>query len=87
MKLVKQDGAWTAVSLEVAPVNGDRGRYLKEFAGGDEALEKEFEIAGDAAEGYLPQYRRSFIVEYVNANHLDVEAFQDPGKEPVDVKN
>lgn len=87
MKLVKQDGAWTAVSLEVAPVNGDRGRYLKEFSGGDEALEKEYEIAGDAVEGYLPQYRRSFIVEYVNANHLDIEAFQDPGKEPVDVKN
>jgi hypothetical protein len=36
MKLVKQDGAWTAVSLEVAPVNGDRGSYLKEFSGGDE---------------------------------------------------
>ena len=87
MKLEKKDGQWTVTSLETAPVNGNLEAYLHEFAGGDEALEKEYQIAGDATDGYLPQYRRAFIVEYVNANNLDIEAYQDYGWEPVDVTN
>ena len=85
MKLEKQDGAWTVVSLELAPVNGNREAYLRQFADGDEALYSEYLIAGDAVDGYLPQYRRAFIIGYVNANGLDIEAYQDAGCEPVHV--
>ena len=87
MKLEKKDGQWTVTSFETAPENGKLSESLRRFAGGDEVLEKEYRIAGDAACGYLPQYRRAFIAEYVNANHLDVEAYQDYGWDPVDVRS
>lgn len=87
MKLEKKDGQWAVTSFETAPEDGNLNESLRRFAGGDETLEKEYRIAGDAASGYLPQFRRSFIAEYVNANHLDIVAYQDYGWDPVDVRS
>ena len=85
MKLEKKDGAWNVISLEVAEDGENFADSIRAFANGDEELEKEYYLASDAMDGYLPQSRRSFIVEYVNANHLDIVAYQDYGWEPVDI--
>ncbi len=85
--LEKKDGRWQIVSAELVPEDGDLGESLHWFAGEDEELEEEYTAAGDATDGYLPQYRRSFIVDYVNANGLDIEAYQDFGWDPVRVDN
>ena len=85
MKLEKKDGAWKVISLEVAEDGENFGDSIRAFASGDEELEKEYYLSSDATDGYLPQYRRSFIVEYINANHLDIAAYQDYGWEPVGV--
>lgn len=87
MKLEKKDGVWKAVSLEVAEDGEKFDDSIRAFAQGDAELEKEYYLSSDATDGYLPQYRRSFIVEYVNANHLDIVAYQDYGQEPVEVTN
>ena len=50
-------------------------------------LEDEYFTASDATEGYLPQYRRAIIAEWVEANHLDIDAYQDYGWDPVPVNN
>lgn len=85
MKLEKKDGKWQVVSLELAEDGADFDAGIRAFANGDAELEKAYYLSSDADEGYLPQYRRSFIVEYVNANKLDVVAYQDNGWEPVDI--
>ena len=86
MKLEKKDGAWTVVSLETA---GDGAQYeadIKRFANGDKDLEEQYYLTqGSAEDGYLPQYQRAAVVVYVEANKLDIEAFQEPGGDPVDV--
>ena len=85
MKLEKKDGKWQVVSLELAEDGADFDAGIRAFANGDAELEKAYYLSSGADEGYLPQYRRSFIVEYVNANKLDVVAYQDNGWEPVDI--
>ena len=87
MKLEKKDGVWKAVSLEAAEDGEGFEDSIRAFAQGDAELEKEYYLSSDATDGYLPQYRRSFILEYVNANHLDIVAYQDYGWEPVEVVN
>ncbi len=88
MKLEKKDGTWTVVSLEVAEEGEDSFREsIRRFAGGDAELEQEYRVASDAQDGYLPQFRRAFVLAYVNANALDVEAYQDFGWDPVSVTN
>ena len=86
MKLEKKDGKWVVTSLEVAE-SGDEAfkESLIRFAAGDKQLEEDYFKSSDATDGYLPQFRRSFLVEYVNANKLDITAYQDYGWDPVDL--
>ena len=85
LKLEKKDGAWNVISLKVAEDGENFADSIRAFANGDEELEKEYFLSCDATDGYPPQYRCSFILEYVNANHLDITAYQDYGWEPVDI--
>ncbi len=85
MQLEKKDGAWAVTSLEVAEDGEAFEASIKKLAGGDEALEKEYAVSSDATEGYLPQYRRAFVLAYAQANELDIEAFQDYGWDPVSI--
>ena len=50
---------------------------------GDEALEALYFEASDAREGRTEETLRRFIREYVEANGLNVTAYQDPGWPPV----
>ncbi|MBO7661967.1 MAG: hypothetical protein J6U01_01190 [Clostridia bacterium] len=86
MKLEKKEDGWTVVSFEAA---GDGEAYyedLKKFANGDEKLLEEYmNTTGASENSYLPQYQRAAVVEYVAANHLDIEAYQEFGWDPVSV--
>ncbi len=86
MKLALADGVWTVTSLEVA---GDGDAYeadIEKFAAGDKELEAEYAMTtGKTDESFLPQYQRAAVVLYVEANALDIEAYRNPGWEPVSV--
>ena len=86
MKLEKKDGEWTVTSAEFA---GDGDAYqadIAKFTNGDKDLEEQYALTTGAAEdSILPQYQRAAVVEYVQANGLDIEAYQDPGWDPVSV--
>ena len=86
MKLEKKDGAWTVVSLEAAGDGDDYAKDIKKFANGDEELEKAYsQTVGMTEDSFLPQYQRAAVAEYVKANNLDIEAYQDYGWDPVSV--
>ena len=88
MKLEKKEDGWTVVSAEFAGDGDDYYEDLKKFANGDEALLKEYMNTTGRDEGsYLPQYQRAAVVTYVADNHLDIEAYQEFGWEPVSVIN
>ena len=86
MKLEKKDGAWKVASFESA---GDGEQYSEDivrFANGDKELEEMyFRSSGAAEDSILDQYQRVAVVEYVKANQLDIEAYQDYGSDPVSV--
>ena len=87
IRLEKKDGEWTVTSAEFA----EEGTYVedvKQIAGGDPELEALFALTTDARDdSILPQFMRAAVVGYVNANGLDIEAFQEPGSDPVPVNN
>ena len=86
MRLEKKDGAWAAVSLELADEGEAYMESLRKLANGDEELVEQYHLTTGAAEdSYLPQFQRAAVLMYVEANHLDIEAFQEPGEEPVSV--
>ena len=85
LKLEKKDGVWTVASAEFAGLGDDYIADIKKFAGGDKELEEEYFRSTGSEDSYLPQFQRAAVVEYVNANGLDIEAFQDPGWDPVSV--
>jgi hypothetical protein len=86
MKLEKKDGKWTVVSAEFAGDGEDYMNDIKRFANGDEALIEEYlRTTGATEDSYLPQYQRAAVVLYVDGNKLDIEAYQEPGNDPVSV--
>ena len=86
IKLEKKDGAWAVTSAEFAGSGDDYLEDIKKFANGDKELEAQFALTVGASEdSILPQYQRAAVVEYVQANGLDIEAYQDTGWDPVSV--
>ena len=85
IKLEKKDGEWVVTSAEYAGDGEEYKKSITKFANGDADLEKEYYAAGDASEGYLPQYLRSYIIGYVQLNGLEniITAYQDYGQDPV----
>ena len=86
MKLAKKDGVWTVVSMEKAGEGEDYAKDIAKFCNGDKELEEQFALTTGAAEdSILPQYQRAAVVNYVQDNKLDIEAYQDYGQDPVSV--
>ena len=85
INLEKKDGEWVVTSAEYAGDGEEYKKSITKFANGDADLEKEYYAAGDASEGYLPQYLRSYIIGYVQLNGLEniITAYQDYGQDPV----
>lgn len=87
IRLEKKDGEWAVISAEFAE-DGEEAynASIKKFANGDKELEEQYYCTTGATEdSFLPQYQRAAVVEYVVANGLDIEAFQEPGRDPVSV--
>ena len=83
MTLELKDGVWTGTALEAAGDGEDYASDIRRFCAGDEALEALYFEASDAREGRTEETLRRFIREYVEANGLNVTAYQDPGWPPV----
>ena len=83
LKLEKKDGEWTVTGAEFVE-DGDYLEDIQKFAGGDKELEEAYRhTTGTDEDSLLPQYQRAVLVEYVNANNLDIIAYQDFGWDPV----
>ena len=86
MKLEKKDGAWTVVSLELADEGEAYWESIQKLTNGDEELAEQYRLTTGATEdSFLPQFQRAAVVNYVQENSLDIEAYQEPGEEPVSV--
>ena len=85
IRLEKKDDIWRAADAEFAE-EGTYNESIVRFANGDKQLENDYRRTTDNSdESFLPQYQRNVLVEYVNANSLDITAYQDYGQDPVDL--
>lgn len=86
MKLEKNDGVWTVSSFESAGEGEKYSEDIARFANGDKELKELYRRStGASDDSILDQYQRAAVVEYVNANQLDIEAYQENGWDPVSV--
>lgn len=86
MKLEKKDGVWTVASAEFAEDGEGYAASIEKFAGGDKELEAQYALTnGSSEDSVVSQFQRAAVVEYVAANGLDIEAYQDQGWDPVSV--
>ena len=73
--LVKQGDRWEVEAMETAGDGADYAKDIRRFANGDAELEAAYFTAHEQLKGV----RTRFIREYVNANSLDIAAYQDFG--------
>lgn len=86
MKLEKKDGEWAVVSFDYMGDEDDYAASIRKYAGGDKGLEEQYYLTtGVREDNFVPQYQRAAVVNYVQENNLDIEAYQEPGQEPVPV--
>lgn len=79
MTLEKKGEGWEAVALETAGEGDDYAKDIRRFADGDAELEDAYFHTQDVFEEPLKGIRTRFIRDYVNANGLDIAAYQDYG--------
>ena len=86
MTLEKTGDAWRKTGLEEAGNGDDYAADIKRFANGDRELEEAYFAAADLSAAVPQEIRTRFIREYVEANGLDINAYQDYGWDPVALK-
>lgn len=82
IRMEKADGVWKVVSMEEAGDGEDYAADIIRFANGDEELEEKY----FSYESQMEEVRLRFIRDYVEANGLNVTAYQDYGWDPVPLK-
>lgn len=78
MRLELTDQGWTVASVETA---GDGDVYPKDivrFCQGDKALEKAYFDSSDIRQEQAARLRAQFIRDYVEANQLPIDSYQNP---------
>ena len=78
MHLEMADSVWTVAAVEIAGDGEDYSRDIMRFCNGDKELEKAYFSSASVQEDPLKSVRARFIREYVEANQLPVDSFQDP---------
>ena len=78
MHLELVDQVWTVASVETAGDGEDYAADIKRFCNGDKELEAAYFNATDAQQEPLKGVRTQFIREYVEANQLQIDSYQDP---------
>lgn len=75
--LEKNGGTWQVTDIEEAGEGIEFEEDVKRFANGDEELKKFYTAHQDMQEEPLQGIRTRFIRDYVKANGLDADAYQD----------
>ncbi len=83
MTLEKSGDGWKVTAVEEAGNGEDFAADLRRFSHGDAELEELYFSASDGDGDLLKEIRHRFILDYVAANGLDVEAYHDFGWDPV----
>lgn len=78
MHLELIDSVWTVVTVETAGDGDDYSKDIVRFCNGDKELEKAYFSTTDALQDPLKSVRAQFIREYVEANQLQIDSYQDP---------
>lgn len=81
--LEKTDGEWRMTAMEEAGDGDDYAEGIARFADGDKELEDMYFAAADLMAEENQEIRTRFIKAYVEANELDITAYQDYGWDPV----
>jgi len=83
MTLEKDGNQWKVIETEVAGDGEDYIADIERFAGGNQELADSFFAAADLMAEANQEIRTRFIKAYVEANNLEVTAYQDFGWDPV----
>ena len=83
LTLKNQDGKWTVTDAEFAGDGEDYSADIKRFCAGDEEMEKVFFEGADLDSEAAKSIRTAYIRDYVKANGLAIDAYQDFGWDPV----
>ncbi len=78
MHLEMIDQVWTVASIETAGDGTDYPKDIIRFCNGDKDLEKAYFSATDVQHDPLKTIRGNFIRDYVEANQLLIDSYQDP---------
>ena len=81
--LENADGRWQVTSMEEAGDGEDYVEDIVRFADGDQELEDQYFAGADLGAEANQAVRTKFIKAYVEANGLNITAYQDYGWEPV----
>ncbi len=78
LTLVKSGDIWSVTGADIAEDGDGYAPSILRLAGGDEALAEQFFAASDLMAEPAASIRTQFIRDYVKANNLPVEGYQDP---------
>lgn len=83
LTLEQADGAWRVTALEEAGDGEDYTADIQRFAQGDPDLESRYFAAADLGAPENQAIRTRYIRAYVEANQLNITAYQDFGWDPI----
>ena len=83
ISLEKDGDQWKVTATEVAGDGEDYTADIERFAAGDQELADRFFAAADLKADANQEIRTRLIKAYVEANSLDITAYQDFGWDPV----
>ena len=83
MHLVLTDDVWSVASVEIAGDGTDYAKDIKRFCDGDKELERAYFSSADIRQDHVKSIRTQFIRDYVEANGLEITAYQDPYWDPI----
>ena len=81
--LEKTNGQWQVTEMEESGSGEDYADDIKKFANGNKDLEDRYFAGGDLGAEENQAVRTRFIKAYVEANSLNITAYQDFGWDPV----
>ena len=83
--LENADGRWQVTAMEEAGDGEDYVEDIERFADGDQELADQYFAGADLGAEANQAIRTQFIKAYVEANGLNITAYQDYGWEPVEL--
>ena len=83
--LENADGRWQVTAMEEAGDGEDYVEDIEQFADGDQELADQYFAGADLGAEANQAIRTQFIKAYVEANGLNITAYQDYGWEPVEL--